>query len=705
MQHKKNSSDYIFIRNLRNFNNRFRNKLAKFSMPEYTVFSVYAIIIGIIAGLGAVLFHDALEMLNDLFFEQTPKGLYFLGTAVVIILPAIGMLIQSFMIKGFPKISKRKGVSDVIKAVAIRGGHISFRTTVFHFIAPAICIGTGGTLGPEGPAAQIGAGISSKIGEILGLSAKKVRIFTAAGAAAAIAAIFNSPLGGVFFALEIVLLNDFQTPTFSALILASVTGSTVSRIFLGNDPLFIFSTPHIGSYSNFYLYIILGILAGVLSLLFIRYSSIVEHLFKHKIYKHMPQWVGMLIVGLLVGVSGYFYSEIFGVGYKAINEILAASITWKIVLTLLVLKFILVPLTLGSGGFGGMFAPSLFLGATFGYLFVQFVNYFWGLNLDPTIFIFVSMGAFLGGINTIPISSILIIFEMTQNYSFILPLMLAVIISTTLVQIIIKGSIHVKHLEAEGYKIRAGKELNILQSIKVSDLELNSIELVDENTPLPKLVAKIIASPNSTFYTIDKEGKINGAITESELRPIITNYDALKNVIVAKDVINPKIITIDISDNLDFVLKLFSKKNLDQFPVVSKEKPDKILGAISRQQVLEAYNHESLKYNLADGLTTELKTMEHYKTANIAKGFSIVEQRVPLCFTGKSLAELKLRNEYNVEVLMIKKLNDLLRDDIETKIISPDPNYRLKREDILVLFGEDSKIKRFNDFCMESRTF
>ncbi len=705
MQNTKNYKGYILLKNFRNFNSRLRSKLLKFSMPEYTIFSFYAIIIGVIAGLGAVLFHDFLEMLNGLFFEQTAKGFYFLGTAAVIILPAIGMLLQSFMIKGFPKISKRKGVSDVIKAVSLRGGHISFRTTIFHFIAPAICIGTGGTLGPEGPAAQIGAGIASKIGEILGISSSKVRIFTAAGAAAAISAIFNSPLGGVFFALEIVLLNDFQTPTFSALILASVTGSTVSRIFLGNDPRFIFSTPHIGDYSDFYLYIIIGVFAGILSLLFIRYSSSVEYLFKHKIYKHFPQWLGMLIVGLLVGISGYFYSDIFGVGYKAINEILSASLTWKFVITLLILKFILVPLTLSSGGFGGMFAPSLFLGACFGYLFAYSFNYFWGLNLDPTIFVLISMGAVLGGINTIPISSILIIFEMTQNYSFILPLMLAVIVSTTLVQMIIKGSVHVKHLEAEGYKISAGREHNLLKSIKVSEIDLNSIELVDENTPLPKLVAKIIASPNSTFYTVNKEGIINGAITESELRPIITDYDNLKNVIVAKDVINPKIVTVDILDNLDYVLKLFSKRNLDQFPVVDKENPNKILGAISRQQVLRAYNHESLKYNLADGLSTELRSLEQSNSTNIIKGFSIVEQKVPLHFTGKTLSELKMRNKYNVEVLMIKQIDPLLKEEQEKKIVTPNPNYELKREDILVLFGEDKKIEEFVNICKQSRNF
>ena len=155
------------------------------------------------------------------------------------------------------------------------------------------------------------------------------------------------------------------------------------------------------------------------------------------------------------------------------------------------MKFILVPLILNSGGFGGLFAPSLFMGACFGYLFAFSFNSVWGLNLDTTKFILVGMGAMLGGANTIPISSILIIFEMTQDYSFILPLMLAVIISTMFVQIAIKGSVQVKHLEAEGFIISEGREANLLRTITVSDVELEKIDLVNEEMPLTELITKI----------------------------------------------------------------------------------------------------------------------------------------------------------------------------------------------------------------------
>ena len=633
---------------LRNFRSYIQEKIAKLSFPDYTVFSVFAVIIGAAAGLAAVIFHNAIDFFNELFFEQTTEGLFFLGVAAVILLPAIGMLIQAVMILISPKTAKKKGVSEVIKAVAIRGGYIPLKTTIFHFIAPVISIGSGNTVGPEGPAAQIGGGIASRLSFFVGLSDSRKRIFTAAGAGAAIAAIFNTPLGGVFFALEIVLLNDFQTPTFSALILASVTASAISRIFLGNESIFIFHVPEISSYANLYLFAILGILSGLISILFIRYSSSVDHLFRKKILpSKVPQWLVMVIVGLLVGVSGYFYKEIFGIGYAAINEMLAGSIAWNIVLVLFVLKFILVPLILHSGGFGGLFAPSLFIGASFGYLFAFGVNSIWGLNLDTTTFVLVAMGAMLGGINTIPISAILIIFEMTKEYSFILPLMLAVIISTTLVQIILRGSVHIKHLEEQGYRINEGRETNLLKSILVSDVELSNIELIPEQTPLPQLIGKLMESPNHTFYTIDSSKNITGKITESELRPIITEYDNLKEVIIGRDIANPQVVFVHKDDDLDYVFNLFGKWNLEQIPVIDR--------------------------------------MD-----------SISEQTVPVAFVGKSLAELKIRNRYGLEILMIKQHKNFLADDFsEPEIITPDPDYKLKETDTIVIFGNDKKIEEF----------
>ncbi len=667
----------------------FQKGIKTIPVPEYALFSAFSILTGALAGLGAVLFHEAILFFTEISFGNTPNVFY-------IIVPAVGMLILSLMTFAFPKTAKKKGISEVIKAVAIRGGYIPFRTTLFHFIAPAICIGTGNTLGPEGPVAQIGGGISSKFGHILGLSDSKRRVFTAAGAGAAISAVFNSPLGGIFFALEIILLNDFQTPTFSALVLASVTASAISRAILGNHAVFIFSDLNIGAYSSFYLYAILGIISGFLSLLFIRYSDFIDHLMTETILPKIPKVFVMVIVGLLMGLSGYYFNGIFGIGYETINNILAGKEIWDIVLVLIVLKFILVPLILYSGGFGGLFAPTLFIGAGIGFLYAFALNYFWGVQLDTAAYVLVGMGALLGGVNTIPITAILVIFEMTQNYTFILPLMLAVIFSTTIVQIFLKGSsIHIQHLEREGYKISSGRDTNILRSIYVADVMKNDILLIPENTSISKLISMLLESPHSTFYTVDENGNLVGTITENELRPIITEYEEIREMLVASDIAKPGVVTVFKSDNLAHILNLFGTNNVDRFPVVTHSNPLKPIGTIWRNDVITAYNRESLKHNLTDGLANEIKSIEKNQISKVAEGYSIVESNVPSSFVGKSLADLRIRNKYGLEVLMIKKNNSLFEEDEgKSTVVMPDPNYKIQADDILVLFGSDENIAK-----------
>lgn len=679
---------------------KIQQKISKVTLPDYTTFTLYSILIGVAAGLAAVIFHNSIEFFNRLFFERTAEGLFFLGSAAVIIIPAIGMLIQAIMIKMAPEIAARKGVSDVIKSVALRGGYIPFRTTLFHFIAPVICIGSGGTLGPEGPAAQLGGGVASRFGSLFNMTDERRRIFTAAGSGAAIAAIFNTPLGGVFFALEIILLNDFHTPTFSALILASVSASAVSRILLGNESVFSFQIVSNINYSNLYLYALLGLFSGIISFLFIRYSDLIRRLIKKNILRvGVPQWLVMILTGLLVGICGYYYEEIYGIGYSAINKILAGSISWHIVLILLALKFILVPLVFYSGGFGGMFAPSLFMGACFGSLFAFLVNTIWGINVDPVIMILVGMGALLGGINTIPISAILIIFEMTQNYSFILPLMLAVIVSTMFVQISLRGSVHLKHLESEGIRITGGRESNLLKSITVSEVNLRKTDLISEDAPLPEVISSMIGSPNSSFFTINSDGEITGIITETDLRPIITEYENVKDVLVARDIANPQFITVKPDDDLDYVLSLFGKYNVDQLPVVDESQQNKFVGAISRQEVLSVYNRETLKANMANGFAKELKSISTSKKAKISSDYSVTELSVPQELIGKTLSQLKLRNNFGLEVLMIKRDSSFYSDDSEVRdrIIIPDATYKLKREDKLVIFGKNEKIDKFRE--------
>jgi len=670
-----------------------QNFFSKNEYPEYTVFSILAIITGASVGLAAVLFHKLIHFFQYFFFDFVLSKFLFIGLGVVIAIPIIGMLLQSLMIVFFPKTAKRKGVIDVIKAVSTRGGYIPFRTTLFHAIAPAISIGSGGTVGPEGPAAQIGGGVASKLGQLFDLSDQRRRMFTAAGAGAAISAVFNTPLGGIFFALEVVLLNDFHTATFSALILASVTASVVSRIFLGDTPTFQFSHADIGAYQDFYLFIILGIFAGILSLLFIRYSSLISELFNKHLKLKYPQWLLMSIVGLLVGISGYFYSEIFGIGYETINKLLNEEIVWQLAIILLVLKFILVPLILSSGGFGGVFAPSLFIGATFGYLFAIILKTVFGFDVDTTTFVLVGMGAVLGGVNSIPISAILIIFEMTKDYAFILPLMLAVVISTMIVQWKLKGSITAIHLEEEGFEISSGRDSSILKSLTVSDVMKHDIFMVKASLPVPSLISQLVEHPHNVVYTLGSNDEINGVITDSEIMPIITEYDTLSKMLVAKDIARSEVTIVSENDNLDYVFKLLGKSSIHQFPVKSND--GIILGIVRRQDVISGYNKATMKMNVKDSFANELRTLGKSGTSKVADGYSIVEKGVPRNFVGKTVIDLKFRNNYGLEILMIKQKLSVLSDATSEKVIIPSVDYKFNINDLLVLFGSDENIEKF----------
>ena len=191
------------------------------------------------------------------------------------------------------------------------------------------------------------------------------------------------------------------------------------------------------------------------------------------------------------------------------------------------------------------------------------------------------------------------------------------------------------------------------------------------------------------------EVSISGIITENELRPIITEYEIVKNILVARDIANPSITIIQTSDDLDYVLNLFGKLNLDQFPVVDSNNPSKVLGAVTRQKVISIYNRETLKENLASGLAKELKTINRGTPTKVASGYSIMEVSLPDTFLGKSLSELKLRNNFGLEVLMIKHLKDIFGNRQEPEIVTPDPHYKLKLSDRLIVFGEDKKLKEF----------
>jgi len=684
------------IRKFQNVAKKHRVRVGRFlaglGFPEYTILTIFSVIIGVTAGFAGVGLHELIEVIQNLCFRGDNGAA--LGW-VVILVPVIGMLVQSAMTHAAPRQASQKGVLEIIKSVGLHCGYLSFRSTLFHFLAPAICIGTGGTVGPEAPAAQSGAGAASIIGRMMGLSHTRQSVFTAAGAGAAIAAIFNTPLAGVFFAIEVVLLHDFRASALSAFLLAAVSASTVSRLILGNEPLFAIASVHIGPVKHYVGYLIMGIGAGLLSMAFIRSNELFKRSCRTVLSK-APKPLGMATVGVLMGLAGYWQPGVFGIGYESMNQVLGNTMPDLTVMLLLILKFILVVLIIGVGGFGGVFAPSLFMGACFGHLFAVAGTNLLGIPLDPTTYSLVGMGAILAGINSVPLTAIMIIFETTNDYHFILPLMLGVVGSTLVVQMTLKGSIYARELEQHGYHYSMGRETRILESMTVESVMRKKVLTVPEETPLTQLVQRCLENPHQTIYTTDDRGRINGVILSSSLHEIITEYQDLKTMVVAKDLAETQVPFLTGEQTLDSAMSMFVRYRVEEIPVVRQNGNEQTVGILHYQDILNTYNNAKVKLNLADSLSDDLSTISVNEVHDVLPGMSVIELSIPSNFTHKTLQELRLRNRFDIDVLMIEKdAGPFSSSKAEVERIVPQTNYEFASGDRIVIFGLRDKVEAF----------
>ena len=659
-------------------------------VSEYTILILFSVGLGTAAGLAAVGFHETIY-----WFQHATIRNPHLPVWLILFFPAIGMLIQWTMTRIAPKEAGQKGVLEIIKSISMYDGKLSPKATLFHFIAPAVCIGTGCTVGPEAPAAQTGAGVVSAIGRLMGLSESRLRMFTAAGAGAAIAGVFNTPLAGIFFSLEVVLLNEFRATTISVFLLSSVSASAVSRVFLGNDPKFIFSSIHPDAFQHFGFYLLLGIIAGLLSIAFIKAKTWTHSQFV-RLYERTPLWVGMAVVGLIMGVAGFLVPDIMGIGYDAINNILVSQVSLNMVVLLFVLKFALVILILSAGGFGGIFAPSIFMGACYGYMFAMAASYFFPIQLDPTTFTLVGMGAMLAGINSVPITAIMILFEMTNDYHFILPLMLGIVGSHIITQMAMNGSIYAKELADEGYEIGEAQERRILCSIPATAIMHKEFLSIPERTPITELVRIFLNDEeHDTIYVTNDQGLLTGLIPSSTLHHLITSYHSLEGMVIARDIADMDITYIHADDNLEVAMRLFATNPVDEIPVLKSGSQHEILGAIHYQDVLNVYNQKVSKVSLKDELALHVKSLQSDKIMEAIPGFSIAQAPIPDHFINKNLANLNLRNRYHIDVLLIERKRDLDVHKTESEKVMPHKDLILRRGDTLLIYGKSLDVVRF----------
>ncbi len=443
---------------------------------------VMALLVGVGAGLGAVGFRyliSAFTWLATGYQQFGQQGrvaslhLPWLGIWFLLLIPVVGGLVYGPLIQRFAREARGHGVPEVMLAVAENGGRIRPQVTIVKAVASAVCIGTGGSVGREGPIVQIGSALASTLGQLVRMSETRLRIIVACGAAAGISATFNAPITGLFFGFEIIL-REFSLDAILATTLSAVTADLISRAFFGSAPIFA-QMPHdlsVGHPSTYLLIAVLGVAAGLIGFGFktvlYKFEDVLDRLWKGR-----PEWARPAAGGVALGALLLALPQMYGVGYPVMDQMVAGNVVLWLLVILMLGKIVATSLTLSIGGSGGVFGPSLFTGAAAGMAFGVIAQHLFGPGVgSPAIFAVVAMGGVFGSAAQAPLTAIASVLEMTGNYSLTLPVMLAVAIAAAVSKRLSYGSIYTTKLLRRGIDIERPKPASVLQTLTVADVML-----------------------------------------------------------------------------------------------------------------------------------------------------------------------------------------------------------------------------------------
>ena len=664
--------------------------LARVTTAEHSFMVVVAVLIGCLGGLGAVLFRVMIRLVQETSWGTAPYSLDLVRALPwwwVVLVPALGGLVVGPLVHFFAREAKGHGMPEVMEAVTLRSGVIRPRLVVVKSVASAVTIGSGGSVGREGPIAQIGAALGSTVGQWLKVSGSRLRTLVGCGAAAGIAATFNAPVAGALFAVEIIL-GDFGVSQFSPIVISSVMATVVSRHFLGNNPAF--DVPPHGLVSGWELiaYAVLGLAAAGMALAFIgmlyRFEDEMEKV-------PVPPWLLPALGGLVVGALGLAAPGVLGGGYEAIDLALSGQLAVSALVFLAFVKLVATSVTLGSGGSGGVFAPSLFLGAmTGGAVGALAHQWFPTVTATPGAYALVGMGAVVAGATHAPITAILIIFELTSDYSLILPLMTSCIIATLLTTGVNKESIYTKKLLRRGIDVRHGRELNVLKSLRVGDVMERDFLTVPDDEGLAPMLDRVAASPATQLYAVREDGSLHGAIAIGDLRDAVRHADVLSHLVVASDLVREDVPAVSPADNLDLVMRIFAGRDSDELPVVDPATL-RLIGTVARRHLLDAYNRELMKRDVVASLSGNLSAARAAEVS-LGDGYRMIEIDAPGAFVERALRELDVRARHGVQVLLIKRLAKA--GSHERFEVVPGPETVVLRGDRLVLMGQADDLDR-----------
>lgn len=565
---------------------------------------ILSLIVGILAGYGALFLRFGIEWVAQLWTGERSwsEALHATPWYLFIIAPVTGGLLVGWINSRWMPQGQARVVPGVLESLSERGGRIPAKKMAGEFVGNIISVGSGASMGREAPTIALGAALASILGNNLGLSEKQVRTMIGCGVAAGIAASFNAPIAGVLFALE-VILADYAIATFSPIVLSAVVATVITRYELGNFPVFTIPEFRLVSTWEIPAYIGLGIFCGLVATAMIKGLPIARSFFE----KHIPNpMFRPATAGLILGCCALLIPEIMSIGYSTVDamlleriqpELLGTALPLAIFLGVLLIAKVFVSVTCAGGGFGGgMIGPSLFIGATAGALFGGIAHdQFPVISETYGAYALVACGALLAASIQAPMSTILMIFEMTGDFHIMVPLMAACVVAALVKRAFGVESVITESLEAKGIETGWGLERSWMRAVPVTRIPWRSIPSVHENAPLEELKQAYVSSGNGCVQVVNDTGDMVGIVTFDDMKEHLLDA-AQDQTSMASDIANKQVRTISESDSLLDAVRVLDRESFEQMPVVARDNPRKVLGILSRNAVFSTYHKLIVKH-------------------------------------------------------------------------------------------------------------
>lgn len=572
-------------------------------LGESRVTIILSLVVGILSGLAAVILKNTVHITHAFLQESLPKES---ANFLFLALPALGILLTIIFIKFFVKDNIGHGVSRILYSISRQNSKIKPHNTYSSIVSSTLTIGFGGSVGAEAPIVLTGAAIGSNIGRFFRMNYKTLTLLIGCGAAGAIGSIFNAPLAGIVFTLEVLML-DLTTASIIPLLISAVSATTVSYFFLGRDVVFAYEVVRPFQLHNIPYFILLGVFCGLVSLYFMRMVMRVEKKFS-KVTNVYKKW---LIGSVALGVLIFIFPPLYGEGYEVLHALLEGKSSvvfensffysfqdnyWLLLVALALLiavKAIATAVTTGSGGIGGTFAPTLFVGGVSGFFVAKLINKFTFIDVSESNFTLVGMAGMMAGVMHAPLTAIFLIAEITGGYALFVPLIITSTISFLTIMYFEPHSIYTKGLAKRGDLITHHKDKAVLTLLQVGKVIESDFVLVYPEETLGDLVKKISKSKRNIFPVVTVEGVFVGVVSLDDIRPIMFDTEVYESVSI-KELMTVPPEFISVKESMDSVMRKFGNTGAWNLPVLDG---DKYVGFVSKSKIFSAYRDVLIQFS------------------------------------------------------------------------------------------------------------